>query len=252
MTDPLFTRLHITALTTALCITVIFTLWPGIDVMVSAAMTDGEGNFIAAQMSFPSAFNAWLRKLTEIAAVLTILYTCWLWLARRADQNWLRCWSFLSGSFLLGPGLIVNLLLKEHVGRARPASITLFGGEGQFTAAFQITDQCTTNCSFTSGEAALSAAWAFALVALLWGGLSARGRIWALFAGGSLVLISPALRVILGRHFLSDVLVSVLIAALTTLAMYRLLNIGEARAAFAPAQLRARAYAIVGLLRWRR
>tara|TARA_R110002124_G_scaffold53401_1_gene153195 strand:+ start:44 stop:802 length:759 start_codon:yes stop_codon:yes gene_type:complete len=252
MNDPLFTRLHIATLTTALCTTVIFTMWPGLDIMASAAFTDGQGNFIATRMSFPSALNAGLRKVTEIAALLTILYTAWLWLARRADRNWLRCWSFLTASFLLGPGLIVNFLLKEQVGRARPANVTLFGGEQQFTAAFQITDQCTTNCSFTSGEAALSAAWVFGLVALLWGGLSARGRAWALLGGGSLVLINPGLRVILGRHFLSDVLVSVLIAALTTLAMYRLLNIGEARAAFAPAQLRARMRSFAGLLRWRR
>jgi len=252
MTDPLFTRLHVAVLTTALCATVIFTLWPGIDIMVSTAMTDGQGHFIAAEMTFPSVFNAWLRKVTEIGALLAILYTAWLWLALRGDRNWLRCWTFVSASFLIGPGVVVNLLLKEHVGRARPANTTLFGGEGHFTPAFQISDQCTTNCSFTSGEAALTSAWVFVIVALLWGGLSARGRAWALWLGASLVLISPALRVMLGRHFLSDVVVSVLISALATLAMYRLLNIGEARAAFAPAQLRARAGAIVELLRWRR
>lgn len=248
MTDAALARLRIAALTGVICLIVLLALWPELDLMVSTALTDGQGNFIAVRMGFPVDLSAVLRRVMETLALAAIVYTAWLWLARRTDKDWLYGWSFVSGSFLLGPGLIVNLVLKEHVGRARPANVTFFGGQNDFTAAFRISDQCATNCSFSSGEAALAATWALVVVSLLWGGLSPQGRSRALLIGGAFWLVGAGLRVVLGRHFLSDVLVSTLIAVLVTMVLYRLLNIAGARDAFTPARLRARAK----VLTWRR
>lgn len=54
----------------------------------------------------------------------------------------------------LGPGLFVNFVLKEHAGRARPSQTIIFGGTKQFTPVLHCTNQCTHNCSFASGHAA--------------------------------------------------------------------------------------------------
>jgi lipid A 4'-phosphatase len=42
---------------------------------------------------------------------------------------------YLLGSFLIGPGLISNLLLKDNWGRPRPNSIQQFAGTAWFSDA---------------------------------------------------------------------------------------------------------------------
>ncbi|MBC8027935.1 MAG: phosphatase PAP2 family protein, partial [Steroidobacteraceae bacterium] len=54
----------------------------------------------------------------------------------------------------LGAGVIVNVVLKDNFGRARPRDIAEFGGSKQFTPAFVVSRECDKNCSFSSGEGA--------------------------------------------------------------------------------------------------
>ncbi|TDL77691.1 phosphatase PAP2 family protein [Palleronia sediminis] len=114
--------------------------------------------------------------------------------------------------FALGPGLIVDVLLKSYWGRARPADVTIFGGEARYSPFWLPTDQCADNCSFVSGEGAGAAASALALAAILRAAPVADRRpalvvIWGL-AG-----LTGAMRVAMGRHFVSDVVLSFLIVA---------------------------------------
>ena len=51
--------------------------------------------------------------------------------------------------------IIVNVLLKGFWGRARPNDILELGGEENFSAWFQYSDACSTNCSFVSGDASV-------------------------------------------------------------------------------------------------
>ena len=74
----------------------------------------------------------------------------------------------------LGPGLVVNGILKEHWGRARPRDVTQFGGDRRFTPALVIADQCERNCSFSAGHPSAG----FALAALAYASISRRRR-WA-------------------------------------------------------------------------
>lgn len=66
--------------------------------------------------------------------------------------------AFVVLALALGPGLVVNAVLKEHVGRARPAQLETFGGEASFSPAWTLSDQCAENCSFVSGDVAAAAA----------------------------------------------------------------------------------------------
>jgi lipid A 4'-phosphatase len=139
--------------------------------------------------------------------------TIWLFLADRPlwrlDRKALV---FLVASMALGPGLFANTLLKDHWGRARPTQIEPFGGSRQFTAAPLPAAECSSNCSFVSGHAALG----FSLVAfafLLPRGRSRRAAITAALGIGALIGLG---RMMQGAHFLSDVVFAALLVYGTT------------------------------------
>ena len=114
----------------------------------------------------------------------------------------------------LGPGLIVNGLLKEHWGRARPVNCVEFGGSQTFTPAFVFSDQ--GGKSFSSGHAAGSAYWVVVALVLARG---ARRRYWLGLAVGYSLLVAWA-RLAAGGHFFSDILISWFILALLAWGLY--------------------------------
>lgn len=101
----------------------------------------------------------------------------------------------------IGAGLIVNVMLKDNFGRARPRDLVEFGGTKQFTPAFVPSSQCNTNCSFASGDAA----GAFFAIALAMALGRRRAALVAALVLGALVSIS---RIAAGAHFLSDTVTS--------------------------------------------
>lgn len=110
---------------------------------------------------------------------------------------------FVVAALALGPGLIVNLILKDHWGRPRPSTIAEFFGPNHYVPPFLISDQCLDNCSFPSGHAALGF-WLVAF-ALLTPPVWRRPALWAALVFGAMVGL---VRIAQGGHFLSDVLVS--------------------------------------------
>ena len=123
---------------------------------------------------------------------------------------------FLAASLALGPGLIVNVLLKEHWGRARPSQITEFGGTAHYTPPLMMADQCTANCSFSSGHGALGF-WliAFALLA------PPRWRPLAVGAALTFGVFVGVTRIAQGGHFLSDTVFSALVVVGLTVWLWR-------------------------------
>jgi len=110
---------------------------------------------------------------------------------------------------LVGPGLLVNTVFKDHWGRARPSQVTEFGGGKQFTRAAIPADQCPKNCSFPSGHA--SVGFYFLALAFV---LPRRRALW-LTIGTGLGLGIGLVRIIQGGHFLSDVLFAGIVVYLT-------------------------------------
>ncbi|WP_232846440.1 phosphatase PAP2 family protein [Amphritea pacifica] len=110
-------------------------------------------------------------------------------------------WSitFLLTALILGPGLLVNTVLKDNsIGRARPVQVENFGGNKQFTPAFVYSGACSKNCSFVSGHAAMG----FYFMILGWL-FASRKAFW----GGCMVGVVLGLtRIVQGGHFFSDVL----------------------------------------------
>ena len=109
--------------------------------------------------------------------------------------------SYLFLVLIFGAGLIVNGILKDDFGRARPRDIAEFGGSKRFTPAFVVSRECDRNCSFSSGDGA----GAFFSVALALALSRKRAVLLAALAYGTAVSFS---RVASGAHFLSDSVVS--------------------------------------------
>ena len=108
---------------------------------------------------------------------------------------------FLIATMAIGPGLIVNLGLKDHWGRPRPYQTQDFSGPSPFRPWYETDGACKRNCSFVSGEAS-TGFWMVAPASLLpppWRGPA----IVAAFAFG---IGASLLRLAFGGHYLSDVL----------------------------------------------
>jgi lipid A 4'-phosphatase len=107
---------------------------------------------------------------------------------------------FLLLTLLVGPGLIVEALLKPFWGRARPKDIVEFGGDATYTSFWQVSHACDSNCSFVSGHAAV-AFWMAAYAFLL----PRRWQAAGIFAGLAFGLLMGLVRIMQGGHFATDV-----------------------------------------------
>ena len=96
--------------------------------------------------------------------------------------------------------IVVNVILKNTWGRARPNDILQLGGNQIFTPWFQISDSCINNCSFVSGDASVG----FSLIAFFFITKKILYLWLSLFFG----FLLGAIRILEGGHFLSDVLIA--------------------------------------------
>jgi lipid A 4'-phosphatase len=177
------------------------TLWPSLDLAVSRLFYVEGAGFVHAKDPLPQFLYRIVPHLTTAGFVvlggllLFGLHPRLVWARQRRKAAF-----YLLIVLLIGPGVLVNGVLKDNWGRARPHQVQEFGGSRQFTPALVPSDQCPQNCAFVSGHAATG----FALVAI--GFVAVRGfALWV--AGGALLggLIGLA-RIAQGGHFLSDIL----------------------------------------------
>jgi lipid A 4'-phosphatase len=110
---------------------------------------------------------------------------------------------FLLVTLALAPGVMANLVLKDHWGRSRPIDVGQFGGNEHFVAWWDPRGDCPGNCSFVSGESS-GAFWTLAPAALA----SAPWRALAYAAAIAFGAAVSSLRMAFGSHFFSDVVFS--------------------------------------------
>jgi lipid A 4'-phosphatase len=189
----------------------VFAVAPGIDLAVA-----GFFHGIAVEETMPrlSRAIAIVRRLEPlvttlaIAPAVVVLLVKLFW-PKRTTIMPARAALFLSVSLVLGPGLLVNTILKDHWARPRPGMVANFGGDMTFRPWWDPRGACTDNCSFVSGETS-SAVWLTApalLVPLPWRYAALAGV--AVYAAGIGVM-----RLLLGGHFLSDVLFAAIFTGL--------------------------------------
>ena len=124
---------------------------------------------------------------------------------------------FFAVFLILGPGILVNAVLKPNWGRPRPVQVRSFGGDRDFVAV-GLMSRYEDSKSFPSGHAAMG----FFLMAPGFVLLRRNRRAAHVFFGLGLIYggIMGVTRVVQGGHFTSDVIASGLIVYFTGLALY--------------------------------
>ena len=207
----------------------VFGLWPDLDLAVAHLFYDG-GGFIGRDG--PDRFG---RDVFRVTPFVVLAAYAALWLARRAGR-WRgrapsgRAMIFLIATIAFGPGVVVNLSLKDHWHRPRPYQTQEFNGRDAFKPWWDDQGECKKNCSFVSGEAA-TGFWMVAPASVL--PPPARGP--ALVAAFAFGIGASLLRMAFGGHYLSDVLLGGLVTLIIIeIARMLIWPRGDDRAAPAP------------------
>lgn len=189
----------------------LFVKFPGIDLGISTIFFD-KGFYLAGQ------WKSWIQDSVRYFLCLSVVSVIGLYFYNRYSKRNLfgidgKKVAYLLLVLVLGAGMIVNGVLKEDFGRARPRDIVEFGGSKIFTPAFVVSHECDSNCSFSSGDGA-GAFFALALALAL---SRRRAVLLSAFAFGAFVSYS---RVASGAHFLSDCVVSFFIMLIVADVLY--------------------------------
>lgn len=183
-------------------------IFPELDVSFSELFFSIEKNsFIYKKKFLVYQIYKLLPWLTKLFVLFCVIYLVYITIKYRSLKKIIRSGVFfLFITAIVSPGLIVNEGFKENFGRARPSQIEEFNGTKDFTRAFKISNQCKHNCSFSSGHAAMGyffSAIAYTTSLLYFNRIYIAGVVF-----GSIVGLS---RIMMGGHFLSDVVVSAFI-----------------------------------------
>lgn len=193
----------------------VFALDPGLDLAAAGLFYEGGGRFAAVTPAGEA-----LRRLFYLVPFALLLGALALFLlgrsGRRVPAPSGRALAVLALSLALGPGLLVNVALKDHWHRPRPVQVTAFGGADTFRPVGLPGGDCARNCSFVSGEGA-SSFWSVAPALMVAPPFRAAALAAALLYAGATGL----LRMGFGGHFLSDTLLAALFTWLAIAAVWR-------------------------------
>ena len=175
---------------------------PQLDLDIAGAFFD------PARHLFDVNAQIWVQHTREAARVLITLIVLPAFLAVIGKLIWprrrmlieARAALFLIATLALGPGLLTNVILKDHWGRPRPIDVQQFGGDYRFTSWWDPRGGCPDNCSFIAGEPS-GAFWTLAPAALAGPELQPLAYAAALAFGAGV----GVLRIAAGAHFFSDV-----------------------------------------------
>jgi lipid A 4'-phosphatase len=183
----------------------VFALWPQIDLDIAGAFY-GDGGFIGHD-----PFERAIRAFFNITPFLVLAAFAGAYAMRRAGIAVAyaptgRQLAFLIATMAIGPGLVVNLGLKDNTHRPRPAQTREFGGKFEFRPWYRFDGECRRNCSFVSGEGA-EAFWMVAPASLV----PPPGQPLAIAGALLFGVLASLLRMAFGGHYLSDVILAALV-----------------------------------------
>ncbi len=202
-----------------LAVAAFFLLFPHVDVWFSGLFFEPGAGFPMSRLPAFTGLRSigeWLVRLTVLAVLGAVI----LKLARPTRPSLIapRDVIFVLSTLIVGPGILVNLVLKDHWGRPRPVMVSGFGGTNPFVGIWPVSDYCASNCSFVAGEGS-SALWLLTLAIIAppaWRPVAARVLI-------PLAVLLSFNRIAVGGHFLSDVLLAWGLTALVMIVAYRLI-----------------------------
>jgi lipid A 4'-phosphatase len=169
------------------------------------------------------AFSNFFYNYGRLPAVILFFFALFILVGSylsAALKKWRPAALALSLMMVIGPGLIVNALLKDHWGRPRPKQTEEFGGTQSFRPYYlpNFSEETNGLKSFPCGHCSMGFYFfSLALVGRQY------GKRWVFFTGLFLaIFLGVALsiaRMLQGGHYLSDVLMSGLLMWLTAVAI---------------------------------
>ncbi|MBK5275000.1 MAG: phosphatase PAP2 family protein [Desulfuromonadales bacterium] len=191
--------MELVAVTSFLIVATGIIAWSGADLAVSAPYCL-EGKWTIGYL-FPWQALYKLDRIPAIGLATVGLAAFVISLFHKNLRQWRRPGAFLVLLLMLGPGLLVNAVFKDHWGRPRPREIVQFGGHKQFLQPWQ-KGADGNGRSFPSGHGS-SAFYMTAPFFIYRRRNRLAARLW--LAGGLVfgVFMSIA-RITQGGHFLSD------------------------------------------------
>jgi len=178
-----------------------FVLWPGLDLIVSGwFVRPGHGFFLADDPAFRFIHGAAFYGARALGIFLALAALVTALRRKPLIKINSKAWLFLFLGLLIGPGLVANVIFKDHWGRARPSTIVEFGGPAHFSPPLIPAHQCARNCSFVAGDAAFG--FYLPVFAYVVPRLRSRRVFWG---GMGLGVLFGFARLVTGAHFLSDI-----------------------------------------------
>jgi len=191
------------ALLVAAFVGLIFAFYPDLDIGIAALFFEPtQSKWVGLDHAFLALVRdiaMWAVALMVAPAIIAIVRKL-IWPEARLLLPG-RAIVFLLVTLALGPGLLSNVILKDHWGRARPSQTVPFGGKEPFLAWWDWRGNCAKNCSFVAGEPS-GAFWTLAPAVLT-------PPPWRGYAIGAALLFGASvgtLRMAMGAHFLTDVI----------------------------------------------
>lgn len=180
---------------------ILILIWPEIDLVISGWFFNETAGvfYLKGHPLTDFIYDAthWVGYGVFISLVTLLIAHRWLTWQWVPQQK--KIWFMLIFLFL-GPGLIVNTVLKENWERPRPGQTDVFGGHKPFESPFNPKFDCTECYSFVSGHASMGF-YFFALSILQ------NSRLWLIvpFSLGGIIGVT---RIVQGGHYFSDVVFS--------------------------------------------
>ena len=205
------------AFAVAAAVGLVFGMRPDLDLKLAALFFDPErgGFWRAYDPTYLRARDAAVWLTTLVAMPASIALALKFVRPRRPLLIPGRAIVLMLLTLALAPGVVANLVLKEHWGRCRrgsmdgrrrprggprPIDVAEFGGDEHFRPWWDPRGDCPKNCSFIAGEPS-GAFWTMAGAAVV-------PPQWRALAYGSALAFGTAvgvLRMAAGAHFFTDV-----------------------------------------------
>lgn len=207
---------HKVFLTLFIVLGILFYNFPYVDICITNLFYS-EGDFYMSDNLFGLIIYKGAYYLT-IAVIILLAVMLFLNIFKKINLFGIprKAVIFFIVILIMAPGIVANNILKDHVGRPRPAHIVEYGGTAVFQPPFTISNQCNRNCSFVSGHAS----FAFTFMAI---GLLFRKRLrYIICSAGFLFGVTVGfVRIYQGRHFFTDVLFAFFFTWLTITLIYK-------------------------------
>ncbi len=194
---------------------IFLTIGPEIDLYISSLFYHGDKQFLVQSYYIVSIF---FRKVI-LPFLLIYIFVFPVVLRFLPIQKVFFGYKFLLSEiiFIWITGMItmlfvVNVILKNMWGRVRPNDILNFGGTYDFTPWYKISNLCTSNCSFVSGDASVG----FFLIIFYF---ITKKNIY-LYLGLIFGSFLGFIRIVAGGHFFSDIIFSQIVVTISILASF--------------------------------